>query len=99
MERGPGGEVLYGALPMTSRPDLITINGINGDTGTYLTAPLPVEQFVEAARRHTWNAAHWGDLQARVFARQANYGVLPWFQGEEEKNRESSVAIEGTPSF
>ncbi len=65
---------------MTDQTDsnLIYFNGINGATGTYAEAPMPIDEFVRAvAAHHGWSPQHWADLQRREFLRESAFRVLP----------------------
>jgi hypothetical protein len=55
----------------------ITFNGINGDTGGYLTDPLTAEELVERVNQALWSQDHLGALKNRKFGTEASFKVLP----------------------
>ncbi len=60
-----------------TRKKMITFNGINGETGDYLTDPLTAEELMERVNRSLWKADHLKDLNNRQFGSQASLRVLP----------------------
>lgn len=66
--------------------ELIYLNGIDGEKGTYAFEPLTIEDLKNAAVRQVWSPEHWDDLQVREFNKETHYQVLPQFgEGDDLK--------------
>lgn len=62
----------------------ISFNGINGETGTYISSPMTIEQFIKATIKHPWDEDHFNDLRAVEFNKQQHYRTLPWFKRQDD---------------
>ena len=67
--------------------ELITFNGINGATGSYLTDPMPVEDLIEVVKHQTWGEDQWNDLRTRKFGEEASFRVAPQYGDGSELKR------------
>jgi cell division protein ZapA (FtsZ GTPase activity inhibitor) len=59
--------------------EFITFNGINGDSGSYLTEPMPVNVLVDLVRHKHWNRDHLSDLRGRNLGGDISFRVMPQY--------------------
>ncbi|MBE0699972.1 MAG: hypothetical protein IH586_23850, partial [Anaerolineaceae bacterium] len=66
-------------MTQDTQDDLIYINGISGETGTYAVNPLSINDLTSAALRQNLSADQWNDIQTRQFHKQDSFQILPQY--------------------
>jgi hypothetical protein len=71
--------VAEGGMTEAAGQELIYLNGISGETGTYAVEPVSLTDFANAAKNLSWGSDHWNDLQTREFYKQDSFQILPQY--------------------